>query len=337
MATLKIKPETLKKLRKEKKLSQQGLAGVSGVSLRTIARIEKGTTSSHATTTKRLAKALGVSPEDLSKETMDLDENIRRMGYSKIRGYVQDNTKLAMRRVAKHYKIKPHEQIALAPLLTALLAEGSLQWRKQKLEEARQAQKTLEGLNYGTSVYLFGATGTEEGLSLEQDSIEQRDFFGKEILDEASDQGLPLKGVTPFTAYLLYLARQAEAEFLLVQGEELLDEFDEFIPDAWQTDVNLPGFGINYSFDSAELDRLSGEDRWAMLALRRGHVLIEDIPEHLLSEETKEDRITWLKDQIPAKEKKELAEEEARWKAIRDRIKRKAKERKEAENDNHSQ
>lgn len=57
--------ETLKALRRDKGYSQVGLAEASGISIRTIQRIEKGLSVGSAFTLNSLAKALGVETKEL--------------------------------------------------------------------------------------------------------------------------------------------------------------------------------------------------------------------------------------------------------------------------------
>ena len=55
----------VKELRKEKGLSQEELAKVSGLSLRTIQRVENGETEPTGETLKRISTALDVTPKEL--------------------------------------------------------------------------------------------------------------------------------------------------------------------------------------------------------------------------------------------------------------------------------
>ena len=55
----------IKTLRKQKGCSQEGLAHLAELSLRTIQRIERGETEPHGYTLKRLATALGITPAEL--------------------------------------------------------------------------------------------------------------------------------------------------------------------------------------------------------------------------------------------------------------------------------
>ncbi|WP_129715154.1 helix-turn-helix domain-containing protein [Pedobacter sp. SYP-B3415] len=60
-----MQKKTLKEFRLSKQLSQQELANLSGISLRTIQRIEKGESPGSPYVIRTLCTALGVSPEEL--------------------------------------------------------------------------------------------------------------------------------------------------------------------------------------------------------------------------------------------------------------------------------
>ena len=55
----------IKQLRNQRAMSQEALAEESGLSLRTIQRIENGSSNPTGDTLKRLAQALNVSPDEL--------------------------------------------------------------------------------------------------------------------------------------------------------------------------------------------------------------------------------------------------------------------------------
>lgn len=59
-------PSNLKRLREQRVLSLSDLARISGVNRITINRIENGKQNPIPRTIRKLAKALGVSPEDLT-------------------------------------------------------------------------------------------------------------------------------------------------------------------------------------------------------------------------------------------------------------------------------
>ena len=66
----------IKNLRTGKKISQEELANISGLSLRTIQRIENGTNSPRGDTLKRLSVALQVSPDDIIDWQLQEDRSV---------------------------------------------------------------------------------------------------------------------------------------------------------------------------------------------------------------------------------------------------------------------
>ncbi len=62
----KLSPERVRELRESNWLSQQDLADASGVSLFTVQRIERGDGAVRPGTARAIAKALGVTPDDLA-------------------------------------------------------------------------------------------------------------------------------------------------------------------------------------------------------------------------------------------------------------------------------
>jgi transcriptional regulator with XRE-family HTH domain len=67
--------ERLKKLRKERKISQQELANISGVAQQTISNIECGRNEPSADTIRMLAAALGISASEFLGEDIILSEH----------------------------------------------------------------------------------------------------------------------------------------------------------------------------------------------------------------------------------------------------------------------
>jgi transcriptional regulator with XRE-family HTH domain len=65
---MEVDTEKLKKLRRRRVLSMRELEELSGVSHNTIWRIEARRQGAHPRTIRKLAKALGVEPEELLRE-----------------------------------------------------------------------------------------------------------------------------------------------------------------------------------------------------------------------------------------------------------------------------
>lgn len=59
----------LRRLRRERALSQQDLERMTGVSQATLSDLEQGKREARASTLRKLAEALGVEPKELMKES----------------------------------------------------------------------------------------------------------------------------------------------------------------------------------------------------------------------------------------------------------------------------
>ncbi len=65
--TIKVDTEKLKRLRRERALSQRALARESGIGLDTVNKLETGLRDALPVTLRKLAVALGVEPRELMK------------------------------------------------------------------------------------------------------------------------------------------------------------------------------------------------------------------------------------------------------------------------------
>ncbi len=64
---LKVDTANLRRLRRQAALSQQELAARAGTTQETISRLERGHTAARGRTIRKLAEALGVEPQELTK------------------------------------------------------------------------------------------------------------------------------------------------------------------------------------------------------------------------------------------------------------------------------
>lgn len=311
MAT-QIHPASLKSFRDRKHWTQEQLAeatkGKSKVSLPTIKRIEStkdGSYPANDRVAEGLAKALGCTIDDLSKPPTDeaaFEASLRRSGYRPLRTMVDAETALAFNMVEHIYGIPIQTQVVMAPLFTALLAEASLAWRRERVAEIKEAAGRLMSLGGGHFSFASSAYRADEGADLERKCIEKRDLFGKDVWDQTYDLGYDDSTNNPFADFLKYLAQQAEAKTVAFRG----DWFDEI--DGWKTSEGMPQYRIGADI----IESITGLDDDAEYALLRGHVRLKDIPADLLGDEKEADRIAWLTSRIPQEElekrKKERAE-----------------------------
>lgn len=65
---ISVDGKTLRRLRRERALSQQDLTRMTGVAQATLSDLEGGKRGARASTLRKLAEALGVEPRELMKE-----------------------------------------------------------------------------------------------------------------------------------------------------------------------------------------------------------------------------------------------------------------------------
>lgn len=295
-AVMKIHPQTLKALREKNNLSQEALAEVSGVSKRSISRLEqKGRDpgkSVRAHTVNELAKALKVQAQSLGEPPgarHDAGKELTRHGYKTLRVFVDGDTAWAYSTVKRRYGVTPRDLVSMAPLFFVLLAEGSLLWRRERLTEIHAAIDSMRKageigghLSFTNAVYRI-----EDGAGAEEASVRAKDIFGEKLGQDAFDFNYDPRTSNPFAEYLRHLSKQIDDPDA-VQLDPLGDEL-------W----NMQGHAPEYRIGAVELDRLTGGDVQAVYALTQGYVRIPDIPADLLGEQRLDDRVTWLRERIP--------------------------------------
>ncbi|MGJ8585146.1 MAG: helix-turn-helix transcriptional regulator [Marinosulfonomonas sp.] len=311
MTTL-IHPEALKALRTRKRWTQDQLCeatrGKNKVSLPTIKRIESakdGPYKANDRVALILAKVLGTTPEELGKEPTEreqLERSLRKAGYrSSPRAMIDGETALAFDMVQEIYGISTRSQIEMAPLFMALLAEGSLDWRRKQVEAIDNALYELQDYAGGHSLYVNATGRVEEGVFRERESIERKDLFGVDVSEDVFDFGYDRSVNNPFADYLAELAKKVGANSV---------SFDKDL--GWKTSEDLPSYRIG----AEVVDRLTDCDPDAEYALLRGHVKVKDIPKELTPEERSSERIAWMIAHIPDEELREQREERDSWMSL---------------------
>ncbi len=124
----------------------------------------------------------------------------------------------------------------------------------------------------------------------EQESIEKADLRGTMIRDrdDSNELWLPPYETNPFMDYLAILSKDdlklddLEINHVSVVDNWLVREDD---PNTWKADYSLCG---------KELKEIAGNSWKAKGALRQGDVRLSDIPEELMTEERKDERVKWL-------------------------------------------
>ncbi len=296
---MNIRSDTLKALRARRSLSQDDLAratvGPEQVSVSTIKRIEgaNGDYDANPRIAKKLAEVLKVEPATLAKEWQeptDPEPRLREIGYRPHKAIIDDKTALAFQVVEQVYGIPIQSQILMAPLFSALLAEGSFAWRREKLAEVNETTDRLLSLAEGHLSFALGAARVSDGAFEEEQSIAKRDLFGREVEENALDYGYdPVGKNNPF------------ADFLWDFGHKY-DSADIVIDDGWggwKTPEGMPEYEVAGDY----LEEITGGDTWAEYALVRGHARIREIPKELMGKEATPARIAWLTSKVPAEDR----------------------------------
>ena len=294
-----IRPATIKARRERLGLSQAKLEARSEemhqkVGIATIKRIETWdkteTYMASPTVAERLSKVLDIAVEDLAKEPIvddvDRTRELRKTGMRQLRAAVHENTSLAFRMVEHLYGIPARAQIEMAPLCMALLAEGSLTWRKKRVSEIEAKADELMSLGGGNFSFAHAVRRTQEAAFEEIESIRKRDVFGKEVAEDTYDLGYNPNINNPFADYLRELTRaHGEADIALD-------------PEPYGSEIGPFGFP-EYRIGAELVDELTGADPDAEYALACGHVGISEIPKELLGSDNIERRAEWLISRIP--------------------------------------
>ena len=283
---MQINSETLKKLRNKNGLSQQTLADASGVSKKTIARIESGKEKGEprGDTVKLLAKALRVKPEILAEEPESeavREQELQKFGLRVVKLLFDGETLISYDLVKENYGVGMQKIINVAPMLFTLLAEMSLNERRRRAEEAEEA---IDAFNRVRPEHIEGRSW--EG-SYEKSSIAQRDLFARSIDWMEVNRFYYEEERNPFSDFLTQLAEELGSENEAIDPEEI-----HFDPETVFDHVPL--------FESFRKSLTSGSTR-ADYALSRGKVRIGQVPKELCGEDENvtSRRVKWLESKVP--------------------------------------
>ena len=285
-----VNPNVVRQLREDKRLARTRLAAKAKLSERQLRRIEESdapTVSVRDNTLMNLARALEVEPSVLSGESPAPKVTPRRAPAerSAIRAMIEPKARLGYTLLKQRYGVNATDLINMAPLFFALLAEGSLAWRREQLDAAEEAMWRASALGNGHLAFMSAVHHAENGLSCERQSIEALDLFGEKIADDAYQWGYDSSTNNPFADYLRKLADDlGKPDVVSVGDEELGFMFLEY-PD--------------YDLCGAELDTLTNRSSQARWVLEVGHARPEQIPPELRGEDAAEQRAAWLESKTP--------------------------------------
>ena len=312
---MKINPERLSSLRQKNHMTRKELAERSGIAERTIQRLENEPEKSQKTredTLNRLAKALGVEPGVLTGE-LPLPESDKAPAFDSERVQIGAQTvpkfRLAYDLIKRRYGVSATEIINMAPLFFALLAEGSLAWRREKLREVEEMKRRLEQIDGfwrgGTLGWVEEGTLRDEGVEGEEDSIAKADLFGEHLISDTSIYNFFDPSTdNPFASYLRKLKAELDITNVNVEDGDL----------GFGSPLRFP----DYDICRDELDSIANGSTNAKRALEIGYARLSEIPEELMAEDAGEERAKWLEERLPDSFKEKEIEDSAEIEKIKD-------------------
>ena len=287
---MQVNPQNLQQLRKQKRLSRAKLAALSHISQKQIQRLEDPQEASdkvREVTLKRLAKALGVKPEELTAPQTPLPtaENPARISSALLPG-----VSLAYALIKRHYGVTPSQIINMAPLFFTLLAEGSLAWRKKELAELQESLDRIETRgDWGRNRFLLHVCHALDGSCYVEEAIEKGDLFNDPLPDDYEFESEDI--VNPFVDYLRKLS-------LHIGKPGIVNAFGSYA---------LGGhIGCTYDVCRDDLDKLAGSGTPAQYALKTGDVGVSEIPDELMSDTAADKRAEWLESKLSKESRKIL-------------------------------
>ena len=271
--------ENVRLLRKCRTLTRAELARKTGISERHLARIETGDIDvSRQDLKEKLAKALSVGIADLCGIT----DYIGRLSETEpgaetrtqLSAAVNVHTRLAYALLKRRYGWTAAEIIKLAPVMFALLAEGSLERRRRRLAQLRDSRDKVDEDLKG---YL---SALSRHCSVEETSVERCDLRANEV-ERDEDPTNVFRSRPDGDSFIDYLTELA----------------NDLLPD--DEPAHLRGERrLLARVCREELDKLTDDSILARWALEYGDTDLSAIPESLLQPEAKAQRIEWLESKL---------------------------------------
>jgi transcriptional regulator with XRE-family HTH domain len=206
-----IRPDTLNFYLKAKNWSQVQLARSSGVDKGTVNRIMKGKNKrSDSATVERIAKALGLSPEELAAPPPAV-EHRKDPPESRFETTLSNSTRNALVLVARRYGMQPRVVLELAPVLFVIAAERHLAERSANLAQMLESLSAAEAAS-PRYLDLLGSY-PDYAIEMENRAVAERDLF----LDNRDDPenvfwpGYEFEKHAPFPVWLQ--AEMAKARY----------------------------------------------------------------------------------------------------------------------------
>ena len=231
-----INPERLKECGNRLGLNLAELADKSGVSKATLYRLAEAKNNeavasrslgTRKSTLDRLANALRVESGVLTGElpmpqskSSEIEEKAsdRSQFNVKASGAVRNSFSL----VALRYSVPVTRIVEIAPVLFVIAAEASLRRRQKQLDEFEERRKAMEGMSgkfpHLPANFALLRNGVDDAVKAEQNSINEKDIFARNIPDEvfdkfADDQNqYDVRSDNPFVGYLNEMLRNEDLD-----------------------------------------------------------------------------------------------------------------------------
>lgn len=277
----------LKELRSRRRLSQEALANKSGVSAQQIWRIETGQQKTvRALTVERLARALGCAPEILTGQAPLPEPGPTRPVQQSDEDYsinvsVDGAVRNAFTLAAIRYRVPIARIVELAPFLFVLAAEGSLERRRSKLTELRDAFDNSQNLAMGflhlPSSLLPSGPGAPE-LDDEEKSISVRDILAERLSGNESIGSViePHDDESRYNPFVVYLKEAMRVD----DGVASIRSFDR----------NTIEFDVCYQ----DALKQAGDNKELAQSIIDGEVMLHKMLRELPNDAAVEARIAWL-------------------------------------------
>jgi len=294
---MKIDHERLKKTRADRGLTAKKLADKLEITPKTIQRWENPKKDSLPLTipkgrASKLAKALDVETGVLTGDLPMPDLKPLRPEAKRLRigADVSSRTHNAYIIAKKRYGYSQTEIIEMAPLLLAIIAEGSLDFRRKNLEQVNTNPNSLG---------LIETDEDNECFEQEEDSIKKNDLFGELVTPEGSKVSYYPPTGNPFTSYMYSIVNALTNKEAVHLDEEYEASFVKGIPD--------------YTTFLDDARKLAGGDELLAQEIAMGIIKLKKMPDNLWPEDAIDRRVDWLRKEKERKnrELEELKKEAA--------------------------
>lgn len=259
---------------------------MSHVSPKQIQRLEdpkQASTNVRRPTLDRLARALGVQPMELTGEPPSPE----RHKPMRISAGVPPGVRLAYELIERRYGVTIGEVVTMAPLYFALLAEGSLLWRRNELEELQAAiDRVNERTDSRRKRFGLWAAHAREDSGYEEDSIAHGDLFGDPLPPDYDHHVDEEWDGSPFADYLRKLADD-------IGKPEAID-----LDPLWHGRVGAQPGNPGYRIYTEDLERIGPLNGDAMYALHVADAHISEIPTELMADDAEDSRCQWLEGRL---------------------------------------